>query len=437
MDKLVLQVEALVKQYPGTFACNHVNFDVQVGEVHALVGENGAGKSTLAKIISGAQRRSSGIMRLDGEVVDWLQPAQAQACGISIVHQELDLIPTLSGAENIFLGQSRHYRAGILNWATQRKAAQEITERLGIHVPLDKPVQTLSLAEQQLITIAKALSVPQPRLIIMDEPTSALAHHEIDQLFSIIHRLKSQQVSFIYISHHLSELFQIADRVTVMRDGRNVLTSSIGEVSVDDIALAMVGHEVQTTLSSKKSLQDKPCIQVTSLSSGKVLHNVNFSVNKGEIVGFTGLMGCGSLELARVLFGMVKVQQGSIVLGGETVDLKSPMHAVQQGIAFVPEDRKTQGIIPRSSVRFNIALPIIRKLAQFGIVNRQQERSKVEEHVANLRVRTSSIEKQVRFLSGGNQQKVVLAKSMVSEPKMLVLVEPTRGVDVGAKADVK
>ncbi len=432
----IIEIEAMVKEYPGTRALDAVNFTLLTGEVHALVGENGAGKSTLAKIISGAQSRTSGVMRFDGQPVDFRRPAEANALGIAIVHQELDLIPTLDAAENIFLGQQRFYRYGVLDRKAQRAGAQDILDRLGIAVALDIPVKRMSLAEQQLVTIAKALSSAGQRVIIMDEPTSALAHHEVEQLFQIVRRLKAQGVSFIYISHHLTELFQIADRVTVMRDGRGVLTEPLSGLTKDDIARAMVGRDVQTSMADTRRRNAPAVLQARDITYAQALHGVGFEVHQGEILGFTGLMGCGSIELAKVLFGMLQPDGGALTLAGKPLTLKSPIVAIQNGIAFVPEDRKVQGIIPRSSVSFNIVLPILKRLSRFGVVDRAQVRETAQEQVAALRIRTSGLDKAVRLLSGGNQQKVVLAKSLVARPKLLILVEPTRGVDIGAKAEI-
>jgi ABC-type sugar transport system ATPase subunit len=427
-------VRRVSKSFPGVHALVDVDLDVVAGEVHAIVGENGAGKSTLMNILAGIYQPDAGSIALEGQPVHVDGPRRAMALGIAMIHQELNLAPNLSVAENIFLGRAPN-RGGLIDWRRLDFEARALLERLGIDLDVRETVENLSVARQQMVEIAKALSL-DARAIIMDEPTSALTERETTALFGIIGRLKAEGVAVVYISHRLDEIFRIADRVTVLRDGRLVGSALIADITPSQVIGMMVGREL-TALFPKAEVEAGPAVlEVRHVSRAGVLHDISFSVRRGEILGLAGLVGAGRTELARAIFGADRIDDGEILLDGRPVRIVAPHDAIRHGMGFVTEDRKLHGLVLGMSVRENATLAILRELTHFGLVSFALERQLAGEYVRQLDIRTPSIDQEVLNLSGGNQQKVVLAKWLATRPRVLILDEPTRGIDVGAKAEV-
>jgi len=422
------------KEFPGVIALDSVNLEVAKGEVHVLLGENGAGKSTLMKILSGALTKDAGQVCIDGVETEIHGPRHARELGIGIIYQELTLIPELSAAENIYLGREPQ-RLSVVNRSRMIAEATRVLEELGADVPASVPVRTLSLAQRQLIEIAKALSL-EPRILIMDEPTSALTVTETKNLFSAIRRLTARGVAIIYISHRLDEIFEIGDRVTVLRDGHNVSTHVVKIADRRELVRLMADRELDESISRETTTLGDELLRVERLGRRGVLSDVSFSVHAGEIIGIAGLLGAGRTELVRALFGADPPDAGDIYIRGKKQRIRSPRDAVKLGIGFVTEDRKLQGLVLGRSVRDNIVLPILRRLSRLGVVRRAEEHALAQSKVSELRIRTPSIEQLSLHLSGGNQQKVVLAKWLACDVDVLFLDEPTRGIDVGAKQEI-
>ena len=415
-------------------ALGGVSFDLRAGEVHALVGENGAGKSTLMKIVAGVYRPDSGSIRLGGVPILNESPRQALERGISMIHQELNLAPNLSVAENVFLGRAPT-RGGLIDWRRLYADVEALADRLGIDLDVRARVDELSVARQQMVEIAKALSL-DARVIIMDEPTSALTERETEALFDIIARLKSNGVAVVYISHRLDEIFRVADRVTVLRDGRLVGTLPIAQATQPQLIGMMVGREL-TTLFPKESVEiGDPFLEVRHLRRKGALEDISFVLRRREILGLAGLVGAGRTELVRVLFGADPLDGGEILLEGRPVRIRRPRDAIRLGMGFVTEDRKLQGLVLGMNVRENETLASLAQVSKLGFLNLGRERTLAARLVEQLGVRTPSVEQEVANLSGGNQQKVVIAKWLATRARILILDEPTRGIDVGAKAEV-
>jgi ABC-type sugar transport system ATPase subunit len=436
-DGPILEAESIDKRFPGVHALDDVSLSIAAGEVHAVVGENGAGKSTLMKILSGAQRPDRGTIRVDGQAVTIESPRAAQELGIITIYQELSLVDTLSVGENIFLGDlpTRPGASWQVDWPTVWRRSTELLDRVGARVRPQTPVRNLSVAQKQMVEIARALA-RNVRVLILDEPTSSLTERETEKLFEIITQLQSRGVGIIYISHRLGEVFQIAQRVTVLRDGKVVGSLPVRDASEDMLVRMMVGRDL-SRLFTEARLSDAPVrLEVRGLSRRGVLHDVSFSVRGGEVVGLAGLVGAGRTELARCLFGADAINSGEIVLDGSVVNIRTPGDAVDLGIALVPEDRKLQALILGMGVRENLSLPMLDRLGSPFVPSRSRERALVTEYIKSLRIRTPHMEQRVSALSGGNQQKVVIARWLATKPKVLILDEPTRGIDVGAKAEV-
>lgn len=432
----VLKLENISKGFPGVQALSHVNFEVEQGEIHALLGENGAGKSTLIKIISGVYQPDEGTLRVNGQPAHFSNPREAQKAGVATIFQELILYPELTVAENIFMGHAPRNRWGMIDWATMRKRAREILAELEIYdMDVDAKVGAMSVGKRQRVEIAKALS-QNARILIMDEPTAALTEADVQRLFSIVRLLQERGVSIIYISHRLEEIFMLADRVTVLRDGQYVGTKQVKETNEADLISMMVGRTIDDLFPKLPSVKGDAVLEVRHLVCRPMTRDVSLSVHAGEIVGLAGLVGSGRTELAQVLFGITPAQGGQILLNGKLVSVKNPGQAMRLGIAYVPEDRGNQGLIKQMRVRENMSLAVLRSLARGGFVDGQQERRLAERFVGELTVRTPSIEQVVNKLSGGNQQKIVVSKWLASQPKLLIMDEPTRGVDVGAKSEI-
>lgn len=432
----LLEVRDVSKSFPGVVALSGVNFTLERGEIHALVGENGAGKSTLMKILSGAYQKDSGQVFLEGRPIVSRSPREAAGIGISIIYQELNLLPALSIAENIFLSHLPARGAlGILDKRRMRRETAALLARVGLDIDPDTPVGRLRVAEQQLVEVAKALSA-RSRVLIMDEPTAALTAAEAEKLFGIIHDLQKTGVSVIYISHKLDEVFAIAQRITVLRDGEVVRSFRAGEADKGRVISLMVGREL-TNLYPKVAVPiGGPVFEVEKLNS-QTLRDISFSIRRGEILGVAGLMGAGQMALARALFGVEPKTSGIIRIGGRAVATVTPRRAIKLGVGLLTENRKEEGLVLGLSVARNIALASMDTVSRWGgLIARRAEERLAESYVERLSIRTPSVSQVVRNLSGGNQQKVVLAKWLNTDPDVVILCEPTRGIDVGAKAEI-
>ncbi len=404
--------------------------------MHALVGENGAGKSTLMKILAGALPKDTGEIILDGRPAHIESPQQAMDLGISVIYQEFNLVPYLNAAENIFLGREpRSFLPGFVDFRTMYREAQAVIDRLGVAVNVRSPVNQLSIAQQQMVEIAKATS-RRAKIIVMDEPSATLTEHELQSLFALIRQLKGEGVAIVYISHRLEEIFEICDRVTILRDGRHIATSPIQELTREDIIRLMVGRELTQMIPKEPAPIGEPALSVRGLTRHGILHDIHLTVHKGEVLGIAGLVGAGRTELARAIFGADHIDAGTIELGGKPVRIRSPQEAIRLGIGLVTEDRKQQGLVLGMVVRENISLANLQALTTLNFIQLAREREVARKYVADLGVRTPSIEQTVQNLSGGNQQKVVLAKWLFTDSKVLIFDEPTRGIDVGAKTEI-
>jgi len=433
----LVSVHKLRKSFPGVRALDGARFDLMPGEVHALMGENGAGKSTLMKILAGVYRKDSGEVLLDGQPVEIESPAHAQALAIGIVHQELHLMNHLTAAQNIFLGREPRKAAGLLLDEDQlNRHAQALFDRLNLVLEPTTTIGALTVARQQMVEIAKALSF-KSRVLIMDEPTAALNNAEIDELFRIIRQLKSEGVGIVYISHKMDEIQRIADRITVMRDGSTIATVPAATPMSDVIAM-MVGRKLEQT---DKAIPDtsgnEVLLDVRGLNRGRAIRDVSFSVRRGEILGFAGLMGAGRTEVARAVFGADPIDAGEVRVRGKPIRLTSPQDAVHAGIGYLSEDRKHFGLATGMDVESNITLPSLKRWLQWGLfLNRPAIHAVSQQMVEKLRIKTPSLTQTAKLLSGGNQQKVVIAKWLVQDCEVLIFDEPTRGIDVGAKSEI-
>jgi ribose transport system ATP-binding protein len=412
-----------------------VNFTLEPGEVHALMGENGAGKSTLMNILTGLHKRDQGSITIDGKEVHFKDSKEAEAAGIAFIRQELNIWPEMTVLENLFIGKELRNSFGVLKERKMKTLAKQVFNRLDISIPLDKKAGECSVGEQQMIEISKALML-DAEVIIMDEPTSALADKEIEKLFTVMKELTASGVSLVYISHRMEEIFEICDQITVMRDGVSVATSYIKDTSFEEIVKQMVGRELEDRYPARVPKYGKTVFEVKGLSRKGVFEDISFSVKEGEILGISGLMGAGRTEIMRAIFGLDPYDSGNIVMNGESVTIKSPADAADKRIAFVTEDRKDEGLILDYSIRDNIMLPNLKSFSSYGVIQTKDEKSFVQTMVKRLKVKTESEEKSVGDLSGGNQQKVVLAKWIGKQPKVLIMDEPTRGIDVGAKREI-
>ena len=431
----VLEMQGIRKAFPGVRVLDDVSLRVLPGQVHALMGENGAGKSTLMKILAGALRADAGTIRLNGQPVEITTPQQAMDLGIGIIYQELNLAPHLSIAENIFLGREPRLWAGWIDGPKMRRDAQALMADLGMTLNVRTLVGSLSVAQRQMVEIAKATS-RRAQVLAMDEPSATLTAHELENLWRLIRRLQSQGIGIIYISHRMDEVFRVADAVTVLRDGKIVGSAPISEISRDEVVRLMVGRDLDETYPKVPAFLGRPVLELSHLSRRGVLDDISFTVHAGEVVALAGLVGSGRTEIARCLFGADRWTTGEMRLDGKPFRPASPNDAIQAGIGFVTEDRKEQGVVLSLSVRENISLASLEKVSSLGFVRRGAERAEAQASVARLRVRTPSVEQRVGNLSGGNQQKVVLGKWLETPLKLLILDEPTRGIDVGAKREI-
>ncbi len=432
----VLALDGITKSFPGVKALKGVSFDVAPGEVHALLGENGAGKSTLIKIMSGVHEADSGTMRLDGREIRLAGPHDAGRAGIATIYQELLLFPELTVAENVFMGHAPRRPWGALDWPAMREKARVLLDSLDIHdLDVAQVVGTLSVGNRQRVEILRALS-QDARILIMDEPTAALTEHDVQRLFEIVRRLRARGVSIVYISHRMEEIFLLADRVTVLRDGEHVATKEVAQTDTADLIQMMVGRRLESLFPKVEVPIGGPVLEVRSLSRPPRTRDVSFTVHAGEIVGFAGLVGSGRSELAQAIFGITPATGGTIAVDGQPARVASVADARALGIAYVPEDRGTQELVRPMTVRENASLAVLRDISRFGFIDRAAEEQLGRDVVARFGVRTAGIEQVVNKLSGGNQQKIVLGKWLAAKPKVLILDEPTRGIDVGAKAEI-
>ena len=434
-DNLVLEARGVSKRFPGVLALDEVDFDLRQGEVHVLLGQNGAGKSTLVNVLSGALQPDEGELVLRGQPTRFRNPGEALREGIATVHQELALVPHLSVAENTWLGQLPGGN-GIMSWQRLWSDTEALFQRLGVSVEPHSLVRILGTAERQLVTIAKALA-SNPQILITDEPTSALTERERENLFGIINGLKAQGIAIIYISHRLEELLHIGDRITVLRDGQRVATVDKEDVTRGQLVEMMVGHELveHEAQESRETGDVQPVLEVDRVSTRAGLKDVSFSLRQGEILGIAGLMGAGRTELARALFGVDQLTEGNIKVGGQLVALHSPNDAIKQGIGLLVEDRR-QGLVLPMSVAENITLADFREVFPNGVLSISKEVQLANDAVEYMNIRTPSIWQRVANLSGGNQQKVALARWLCTNSDILILDEPTRGIDVGAKEEI-
>ncbi len=432
----ILRLSNISKSFAGVRALKGVSFDLNAGEVHALVGENGAGKSTLIKVITGAHAPDEGTLEVRGKVIEANDPVLAKSLGIAAIYQQPALFPDLTVAENIALGLEPPGSWRPVRWNERRDRARRLLERIGAVIDPEAEVRRLAMPEQQLVEIARALGA-DAKILIMDEPSASLTDQEVDRLFRVVRDLKKHGVGIIYISHRLEELPQVADRVTALRDGTLVGTRAMGEVDRSTLIRMMVGRELSSVFPKVEVPKGDVVLDVKGLgcrASG--VHDVSFQVREGEMLGLAGLIGSGRTELARVLFGLTPADSGSIVLDGEPVTVDSPGRAVEMGIAYVPEDRRRHGVILEMSVATNATLATLREISTLGLLDFRRERQVATGLVERLGVKTSSIDAPVGTLSGGNQQKVALARWLNTDPTVLILDEPTQGVDVGAKAEI-
>jgi ribose transport system ATP-binding protein len=432
----LLKMEKVSKHFPGVLALEQVDFEIYPGEIVGLVGENGAGKSTLIKILSGVYAKDDGLIQFRGQSVDFRSPHAAHAQGIVTIYQELALVPHLSVAENVFLNREprRIPLLGAVDFGKMRRQTEAIMSDLGVHIFGGRLVKELTIASQQMVEIAKAVS-RNAYLLLMDEPTSALSSKEADALFDLMRRLKHKGVSVVFVSHRLEEVLRVADRIIVMRDGRRVGTVPVTEASETRLIHLMVGREVGLFPKTDAPIGE-PVLQLRNLSGPKGVRNVSFTVHKGEIVGLAGLIGAGRTELVRLICGADRRSEGAILIDGKEVHINSPADAVAHGIGWVPEDRKQHGLVLGMDVKQNTTLAVLRRISnRFGAVSLRSEREITAHYRDTLSIATSGLSKTVKYLSGGNQQKVVLAKWLSTNPKILIMDEPTRGIDIGAKAE--
>lgn len=430
-NETVLTLEGVTKRYPGVVALDNVSMSFRRGEVHALLGENGAGKSTLIKAIAGAVIPDEGVITINGAAYRQLDPAQAKACGVEVIYQEFNLVESLSVAENICLGE----RMGrLVDYRRMEKVAGDIFERMGVSVPVDKKIHELPASQQQLVEIAKAVS-KNAKILIMDEPSAPLSVAEVEKMFDIVRLLRASGVTVIYISHRMDEIFEISDRVTVMRDGAYIQTLNSCETNRAELIRLMVGREITEGYPVKACSIGETVMELKDLS-GSGDENVSLCLHRGEILGLAGLVGAGRTELARLIFGADKKDTGEILINGVSTRIRNPSDAIACGIGLIPEDRKQQGCFLEKTIDWNITIASLRKISRGILVDRDREKETAQNFLNVFRIKTPGIRQLVKNLSGGNQQKVVIAKTLAADSDVLIFDEPTRGIDVGAKQEI-
>jgi ribose transport system ATP-binding protein len=434
LDAPLLRMRGIEKSFPGVLALKGVDLELRHGEVLALLGENGAGKSTLIKVLAGAHLPDAGSIHINGHAVSIRNPIEAVRAGVAVIYQDFNLVMSLSAAENIFLGRE-HAAAGFVRQRLERRQALELFERLGVSFDPSSPCRELTVAQQQIVAIAKALSL-DVRILVMDEPSATLTPQEVARLFAIIRDLKSQGIGIIYISHRLDEIYGIADRVQVLRDGQSVASRSLGSVSRDELIEMMVGRKLEEEFPKQRIPIGPPRLVVRNLHRGREVRNVSFEIRRGEVLGLTGLVGAGRTETARLIFGADHRDAGTILLDGQPLHIRGPRDAIRFGIVLLTEDRKTQGLVLAHSVRENFGLPNLSRLARLGFIQQRRERRALARYIDSLRIKIADQDQPAKNLSGGNQQKVVLAKWLERNCEVILFDEPTRGIDVGAKYEI-
>lgn len=434
MGREILRMENISKSFPGVKALDDVSLKAYEGEVMALLGENGAGKSTLMKILSGVYTKDSGRILLNGEEINVLNPRDAAEKGIAIIHQELNLIPNLTVYENIFLGREKVNSYRVLKKDCMIDESKKLLERLRVDIDPTLRVNEISIAKQQMVEIARALSL-NASVIVMDEPTDTLTDKEVDSLFDVIRELKTENKAIVYISHRLKEVFEICDRATVLRDGKLIDERMISDLDEDEIIKLMVGRTLDEQFPYLMTQVSENVLEVINLTN-KYVKNISFSLKKGEVLGISGLVGAGRSELGKTIFGLYPIDEGEIFLEGKKVEFKSPKEAIENGIMYVSEDRKSEGLVLSMDVKSNITLSSLDKFKRAIGLDKKKEERVTQEYREKIKIKTPSLTQKVKNLSGGNQQKVAIAKSLLTEPKVLILDEPTRGIDVGAKREI-
>jgi len=435
MSENIIELNRISKSFSGVEVLHEVSFSLRPGEVHALLGENGAGKSTVVKVMTGVYQPDSGEILLSGERVHFSDSHDSRLAGIAAIYQELSLFPDLNVAENIFIGRQPTRKGGRIDWQRLYKEADQLLTSLGVHLDLKTKARGLSIAQQQMVEIARAFSI-KARILIMDEPTSSLTLTEVADLFRLVRRLREDGTAIVFISHRLEELFEIADRVTVLRDGFYVDTRLLKDVTRDELIHLMVGRTITNLFPKQEVKAGEVALKVEHLSRQGVFEDVSFELRAGEILGLAGLVGAGRTDVARAIFGVEPATGGKIQVEGQEIKIDSPQQAIDLGLAYVPEDRQTHGLIPPMNIIANISLPMLREYVRRGWLQVKAERSAAYSYAKQMDVRATNMWQNARELSGGNQQKVVLAKWLATKPRILIMDEPTRGIDVGTKAAV-
>ena len=432
---MTIEMKGINKSFGSNQVLKDAGFLLKDGEVHALMGENGAGKSTLMKILTGVYKKDSGTVIVDGEEVNYKTPQEAEKAGIVFIYQELNVLFDLTVVENMYMGKEITKKLGVCDMKAMRAGAKEVMEKLGVDIPVDAVMSDLSVGQQQMVEICKALMV-DAKVIIMDEPTAALTESETEGLFKVINSLRKKGVSIVYISHRMEEIFNLCDRITILRDGAYIDTKEIKDLSMDDVVQMMIGREIGERFPKRDVKIGDEVLKVEGLSNGKLFHDVSFSVRAGEVLGVAGLMGAGRTEIMQTIFGNMKKDAGKIYIDGEEVTIKNPRQAIKAGIGFVTEDRKTEGLLLEKSIAENIEVANLGKVSKGGVLKKDMQSELVKKGIDEFRVKCFGPWHECNNLSGGNQQKVVIAKWVYTDPKILILDEPTRGVDIGAKKEI-
>ncbi len=435
LGEYILQMRKISKSFPGVQALKEVDFFVKPGEVHCLIGANGAGKSTLMKILAGAYQKDSGSIYFENKEVNITSPISSSKLGIAVIYQELSLTPNLSVAENIYLGRYPKKRGRLIDWKQMNSKAQQLIDSLSIKINVKKPINDLSIGHRQIVELAKALA-SNAKLIVMDEPSATLSAEEFETLLRVINELKSKGITVIYISHRLEELFRVGDRVTVLRDGRYIATKNLNEISQDQLVELIIGHALtKAETVNQNAVKNEEIVALKGINTNK-LFNINLSLHKGEVLGLYGLMGSGRTEILKIIYGVDQAADGQLFINGKPVKLKSPSEAMRLGIGMVPENRKTQGLALGLSVWENMTIPSLKNYMKMGLLNYSDLFAEANQQVNQLNIVTPSIKAAVKNLSGGNQQKVVIAKWLVKKSEILLFDEPTQGIDIGAKDEI-
>lgn len=437
-NEYILEMKGISKSFSSVKVLHGVDFRIKKGEVHALMGENGAGKSTLIKILTGIYSRDEGTILFDGKEIRLSDALESQKIGISTIYQEISLVGQLSVAENIYIGREIK-RHGVIDWRAINQKSRELLASLGLEIDVTKPLNSYGTAIQQMAAIARSILI-DAKLVIMDEATSSLDDDEVKVLFDIIRKLKTQGIAVLFISHRLPEIFEISDRLTVLKDGHLVGEYRTADLSRKELVSKMIGHDADSIMEAKRKYRDidsEEYLKVQDIQSGIKLKGIDLTIRRGEIVGLAGLLGAGRTELARIIFGIDRKDRGEIWINGKPVEFKLPAHAIERGLAFCSEDRKVEGIIPNLTIAENISIANMKRVSRFGVISHVKQRAAAKEYIEKIRIKTTGTEQKIKNLSGGNQQKVILARWLSMKPDFIILDEPTRGIDVGAKKEIE